>query len=66
MEETGSQGDQSALMWEKQVVPMWPGIAFRFSRVLPHSYGDSSGGISTEASPSKGWLQPEAFRIKAL
>lgn len=51
VEEKGSQGDQGALT---QVVPKWPGIVFGFSRVLPHSYGGSSGGIGTEGSTSKG------------
>lgn len=47
---------------KKQVITEWPGIVFGFSRVLPHAYGDSIEGTSTEGSP----IQSEDFLVKAL
>lgn len=44
-----------------EVVLKWPRIASGFSRVLPHSYGM----VLPEGSPSKGWVQPEDFLVKA-
>ncbi|RLW07191.1 hypothetical protein DV515_00004178 [Chloebia gouldiae] len=60
-EENGYQGDQRILTQEEQVVPKWLRIASGLSRVLPHPYGM----VLPEGSPSKGWIQPEDFLVKA-
>lgn len=60
-EENGSQGDQNTLTREEQVVAKWLRVASGFSRGLLHSYGM----VLPEGSPSKGWVQPEDFLVKA-